>query len=102
MKEWLAQVEQRNMPHFARGCVFGLAFWIFGMKVISFGMSPVLFSFLVMFAFSVAWEIRDQIRMVGSEPGKYDGFDWMDIFCDMLGVAVGQLWHLSTHAYDGG
>ena len=44
MKEWLRHIEVWNTPHIARGCFFSLLFWVFGLKVFSFGMSPVLFS----------------------------------------------------------
>lgn len=99
MTEWLRKVEERNMPHFARGCVLGLGLWIFGIRVFSFGMAPVLFSFVSMLVLSVMWEIYDQIRW-NLNPNKYDGFDPMDIVCDLLGVAAGHLWHLSTHRFD--
>jgi len=99
MKEWLAKVESRNVPHIARGAAFGLGFWVLGIWLGWF--SPVLFSFIMMFAASFAWEIRDQIRMVKHGEAVSDGFSWMDILCDMAGVGIGQLWHLSTHAFDG-
>jgi len=99
-KEWLAKVEQKNTPHIARGAVMGLGFWVFGIRVWNAGLSPFLFSFAAMFLFSLLWEIYDELRMVKYGAARYDGFDWMDIVCDLTGVAIGQFWHLATHAYD--
>jgi len=98
MKEWLAKVEQRNIPHFARGVVFGLIFWILGIKL--GWINPVFFSFVAMFAFSAGWEVYDQIRMVRQGIQVSDGFDWMDILCDMLGCGFVQLVHVSVHYFD--
>ena len=99
MTEWLLHVEVYSMAHFARGCVLGLILWIIGLKWIQpkFGMKAGIVSFAGVAVFSLCWEIRDQIYSLW---GKSDPFDPMDIVCDMLGVTVGQLWHLATHRWD--
>lgn len=99
MTEWLSHIEVYNTPHFMRGAILGLIFWIAGMKWIQprFGIKAAVSSLAMVLAFSVCWEIRDQVLSI---LGQSDPFDVFDILFDVLGWGFVQLVHLSVHRWD--
>lgn len=74
---WLRLVEQNSMPHFARGVFLAmLGYWLAG-PWWALGLA---------FAASFGWEVRDYY--------KADGFDIMDVACEMWGALAIVLWTL--------
>lgn len=71
IKQWLSQVEQYSMPHFARGVYTAMFGFLLGM-----GWWAVCASLII----SAGWEIVDYYNA--------DGFDFMDIVCEILGATT--------------
>lgn len=75
IKDFLRSCELRNMPHFARGVFLAmLGYWLGG-PWSALGLT---------FAASFAWEVRDFY--------KADGFDVLDVICEMWGAVSLVLW----------
>lgn len=92
LKEKLKTAEVANAPHFMRGCLVGYAAWVFGLLVWPGPLFALPFSLGVVVLMTLGWELRDYY--------KADGFDWLDIGCDLLGWGMVQLTHYATHWWD--
>lgn len=85
--------ESANVPHCAAGAVGGLIAWVFGALVWPGLHMAFLFSLGCVIMGGALWEIKDYY--------KADGFDWLDLVCDVIGFFIGYAWHLAGFWWDG-